>query len=341
MIRIRRSLTLVVIGAAVLAPIALTGCGSDSAGTTNTAAKVESVSLAFDWFANADHAGIQTAIEEGIAARAGSDITTSLPSDPTTNLTLAATGKKDLVITYPPELLIARAKGIPVKAVAAVVSVPLNSIIARADRGITTPKDLEGKTVGIAGVPSDTALLDTVVRYAGGDPSKVKTKVVGYSLVPALASGKVDAIIGAYWNIEVPDLIRKGISVKVFKLEDYGVPTYDELVIAAGEDTIASRPEAIRRALQAIATGTTTAKANPAKARAALIKANPDIAKGPLAAQLALTLPVLIPANGKALSMDAAQWDALAKWMRKNGLVKTDVSGAGAIDTSLLPEASR
>ncbi len=341
MIRIRRSLALAVVGAACLAPIIFTGCGGDSAGTTNTAASVESVSLALDWYPNADHAGIETAIEEGIAARAGSDISTSVPSDPTTNLTQAATGKKDLVITYAPELLIARAKGIPVKAVAALVPVPLNGIIARADRGITTPKDLEGKTVGIAGVPSDTALLDTVVRHAGGDPSKVKTKVVGYSLAPALAAGKVDAIIGGYWNIEVPDLMRKGVPVTVFRLEDYGVPTYDELVIAAGEDTIASRPEAIRRALAAIATGTATARANPSRARAALIKANPDIAKGPLAAQLAATLPVLIPSNGKALSMDAAQWDVLAKWMRKNGLVKTDVSGAGAIDTSLLPEASR
>lgn len=336
--RIRTSIALAL--AAVTIPVALTGCGGDSTAATTTGGGTQQVSLALDWYANADHAGIETAIEGGIAGTNGVTIDQSVPSDPTTNLTQAAAGKKDLVVTYAPELLIARAKGIPVKAVGAVVPVPLNSIIARADRGITTPKDLEGKTVGIAGVPSDTALLDTVVKNAGGDPAKVQTKVVGYSLSPALASGKVDAIIGGYWNIEVPDLKAKGVPVTVFKLEDNGVPTYDELVLAAGEDTIASNPEGIRRALAAIATGTTTAQGDPAKARTYLIKANPDIAKGPLAAQLALTLPVLTT-NGTALGMDPAQWDALAKWMKDEGLVKTDVSGSAAVDTSLLPEASQ
>jgi putative hydroxymethylpyrimidine transport system substrate-binding protein len=337
---IRTPLVIALVAAVAAIPLALTGCGGDAPGGGSTAATTERVSLALDWYANADHAGIETAIEGGIAAKGGVAIDESVPSDPTTNLTQAAAGKKDLVLTYAPELLLARAKGIPVKAVGAVVPVPLNAVIARGDRGITTPRDLEGKTVGIAGVPSDTALLDTVVTNAGGDPSKVQTKVVGYSLSPALAAGKVDAIIGGYWNIEVPDLRAKGVPVKVFKLEDNGVPTYDELVLAAGEDTIASNPGGIRRALAAIATGTTAAQGDPAAARRYLIAANPDIAKGPLAAQLALTLPVLTT-DGRPLAMDPAQWDALAKWMKAEGLVTTDVSGSAAIDTSLLPEASR
>ena len=177
--------------AAIAVPVALAGCGGDAttgAGTTGTAAP-QDVSLALDWYPNADHAGIEVALHDTLAAAQGVNVDQSVPSDPTTNLTQAAAGKKDLVLTYAPELLIARAKGIPVKAVGAVVPVPLNSILARTDRGITTPKDLEGKTVGIAGLPSDTALLDTVVRSAGGDPAKVQTKVVGYSLSPALAAG--------------------------------------------------------------------------------------------------------------------------------------------------------
>ena len=336
--RFRRSIALAL--AAVAVPVALSGCGSDTGAATSTSRGTQQVSLALDWYAYADHAGIETAIEGGIAAKDGVTLDQSVPSDPTTNLTQAAAGKKDLVLTYAPELLIARAKGIPVKAVGAVVPVPLNAVIARGDRGITTPKDLEGRTVGIAGVPSDTALLDTVVKNAGGDPSKVQTKVVGYSLSPALAAGKVDAIIGGYWNIEVPDLRAKGVPVKVFRLEDNGVPTYDELVLAAGEDTIASNPEGIRRALAAIATGTTSAQGDPSAARRYVIAANPDIATGPLAAQLALTLPVLVT-GGRPLAMDPAQWDALAKWMKAEGLVTSDVSGSAAIDTSLLPEASR
>ncbi len=332
--------TIAIALAALAIPIALAGCGGDTPATTATGAAVEPVSLALDWYANADHAGIATAIEDGIAAAGGSRIAQSVPGDPTTNLTQAAAGRKDLVVTYAPELLIARAKGVPVKAVGAVVPVPLNSIIARGDRGIRTPKDLEGRTVGIAGVPSDRALLDTVVRNAGGDPAKVHTKVVGYSLSPALAAGTVDAIIGGYWNIEVPALRAKGVPLTVFRLEDHGVPPYDELVLAAGEDTIRARPEAIRRALAAIAKGTTVAQADAATARAALIAANPDIATDALTAQLAATLPVLVT-EGRPLGMDAAEWDALAAWMMDEGLLATEVSGSAAVDTSLLPEGSQ
>ncbi|MBU6363925.1 MAG: ABC transporter substrate-binding protein [Acidobacteria bacterium] len=329
-----------------LLPAVLAGCGGDNAstaGSTGTTAggTPEEVSLVLDWFPNADHAGIAVAQEKGLDAKAGAEISTSVPSDPTTTLTAIAAGKKDLGITYAPELLIARAKGVPVKAVGAIAQVPLNSIIARSDRGITRPRDLEGKVVGIAGVPSDRALLDTVVKADGGDPAKVQTKVVGYSLAPSLAAGKVDAVIGAYWNIEGADLRRKGVPITVMRIDEYGVPRYDELVVVASEDAIRDRPAAIRAALAGIAAGTDAAAADAGAAVAALEKANPDIAKQVLPAQVKDTLPALRPDGGAALRMDAAQWDALAAWMAEKGLVKGEVSGSGAIDTSLLPEASQ
>lgn len=329
-----------------LVPAIVAGCGGDTAstaGSTGTTAggPPEDVSLVLDWYPNADHAGIAVAQEKGLDTAAGAEITTSVPSDPTTTLTAIAAGKKDLGITYAPELLIARAKGVPVKAVGAIAQVPLNSIIARSDRGITRPRDLEGKVVGIAGVPSDRALLDTVVKADGGDPAKVQTTVVGYSLAPSLAAGKVDAVIGAYWNIEGPDLRAKDVPITIMKIDDYGVPRYDELVVVASEDAIRDRPAAIRGALAGIAAGTDAAVADSAAAVSALEKANPDIAKKILPAQVTDTLPALLPGDGAALRMDPAQWDALAAWMSEKGLVKGEVSGSGAIDTSLLPEASR
>lgn len=324
-------------------PVILAGCGSsESAATTPTrTAPPEKVSLVLDWFPNADHAGIYMATAKGLDRANGAQVTPSVPSDPTTTLTAVAAGKQDLGITYAPELLIARSKGVPVKAVGALVQVPLNSIIARADRGISRPKDLEGKVVGIAGVPSDRALLDTVVKADGGDPSKVETKVVGYSLAPSLAAGKVDAVIGAYWNIEGPDLRMKDVPITVMKLDDHGVPRYDELVIVASEDAIRDRPAAIRAALAGIAEGQAAAVADAGGAVAALEKANPDIAKKVLPAQVADTIPALVPEGSAPLRMDTAQWDALAAWMTDNGLVKGDVSGSGAVDSSLLPEGSR
>lgn len=326
-----------------LVPAILAGCGgSESASTTPTrTGPPEKVSLVLDWFPNADHAGIYLATSRGLDRAQGAAIAPSVPSDPTTTLTAVAAGKQDLGITYAPELLIARSKGVPVKAVGAIAQVPLNSIMARADRDITRPRDLEGKVVGIAGVPSDRALLDTVVRADGGDPAKVRTQVVGYSLSPALASGKVDAIIGAYWNIEGPDLRMKDVPVTIMRLDDHGVPRYDELVLVASEDAIRDRPGAIRAALAGIAQGQAAAVADAGAAVTALQQANPDIARKVLPAQVADTIPALVPEGSAPLRMDIAQWDALAAWMRDNGLVTGEVSGSGAVDASLLPEGSR
>ena len=336
--------SLIALAAAVaLVPALVAGCGGgdDAAPASSTAAAVQDVSLALDWFPNADHAGIYVAKAKGLDTQAGADIAPSVPSDPTTTLTAVAAGKKDLAITYAPELLIARAKGVPVKAVGAIAQVPLNSIMARSDRGIERPRDLEGKVVGIAGVPSDRALLDTVVAADGGDPSKVTTKVVGYSLAPSLAAGKVDAVIGAYWNIEGPDLRMKDVPVTVMKLDDHGVPRYDELVLVASEDAIRDKPAALRAALAGIAAGQSAAVADAGAAVAALEKANPDIAKKVLPAQVSDTIPALVPEGSAPLRMDAAQWEALATWMREKGLLTGEATGSDAIDTSLLPEASR
>ncbi len=336
--------SLIALAAAVaLVPGLVAGCGGgdDAAPASSTAAAVQDVSLALDWFPNADHAGIYLAKAKGLDTQAGADIAPSVPSDPTTTLTAVAAGKKDLAITYAPELLIARAKGVPVKAVGAIAQVPLNSIMARSDRGIERPRDLEGKVVGIAGVPSDRALLDTVVAADGGDPSKVTTKVVGYSLAPSLAAGKVDAVIGAYWNIEGPDLRMKDVPVTVMKLDDHGVPRYDELVLVASEDAIRDKPAALRAALAGIAAGQSAAVADAGAAVAALEKANPDIAKKVLPAQVSDTIPALVPEGSAPLRMDAAQWEALATWMREKGLLTGEATGSDAIDTSLLPEASR
>ncbi|MBM3665597.1 MAG: hypothetical protein FJW92_07385 [Actinobacteria bacterium] len=332
--------------ALALMPALVAGCGDGGASTAASTATTaggapEKVSLVLDWFPNADHAGIAVAQEKGLDTKAGADITTSVPSDPTTTLTAIAAGKKDLGITYAPELLIARAEGVPVKAVGAIAQVPLNSIIARSDRGITRPRDLEGKVVGIAGVPSDRALLDTVVAADGGDPSRVQIKVVGYSLAPSLAAGKVDAVIGAYWNIEGPDLRNKDVPIEIMRIDDHGVPRYDELVVVASEDAIRDRPAAIRAALAGIAAGTEAAAKDAGGAVKALTKANPDIAKAVLPAQVSDTIPALLPEGSAPLRMDSAQWDALAAWMQATGLVKGDVTGSGAIDTSLLPEGSR
>ena len=158
------------LAAAALAALVV-GCGGDDSASAPEGA--DQVDLILDWFPNADHAGVYGAIDEGYFADEGLDVSPVVPSDPAASLKQVGAGRAPFAISYEPEVLLARAAGVPVVAVGALVTHPLNSVIVRTDRGISRPRDLEGKTVGIAGVPSDRPLLDAVVRADGGDPAEV------------------------------------------------------------------------------------------------------------------------------------------------------------------------
>ena len=142
----RRALALILAAAACLAAVA--GCGGDDDGGGEPG--LQSTRLILDWFPNTDHAGIYGAIDEGYFEDEGLTVAPEVPSDPSAALKRSAAGRADFAISYEPEVLIARSEGVPVVAVGALVTRPLNAVIYRTDR-ISGPDDLEGKTIGRGG----------------------------------------------------------------------------------------------------------------------------------------------------------------------------------------------
>jgi len=333
----RRVLALVLSLAA--AGLLLAGCGDDDTAGPASTGPTSSAEVILDWYPNADHAGLIGAVSQGFFARHGLTVTTTVPTDPAAALKQVAAGKAPFALSYAPEVLIARNRGVPVVAVAAVVTAPLNSVIARADRGITRPRDLEGKTVGAAGVPSDRALLDTIVKADGGDPSKVRVRNVGYDLSPALAAGKVDAIIGAYWNIEGPELEAKGVRLNILRLEEHGVPAYDELVVVTSDEVIENDPRLVRDFLAGLAEGQAWARANPSAAVDALRKANPDLNAATLPEQVRLTVPLFASQGVRPIDILPAKWAKLGVWMLHEGLLEdSDENLRNSVNDGFVPD---
>jgi putative hydroxymethylpyrimidine transport system substrate-binding protein len=331
----RRALAVLIAAAALAAGLAAAGCGG---GDEPAAGDARTVDLILDWYPNADHAGIYGAIDQGYFADEGLDVRPTVPSDPAAALKQVGAGKAPFAISYEPDVLLARSEGIPVVAVGAIVTHPLNSVIVRTDRGIERPRDLEGKTVGMAGVPSDRPLLDAVVRHDGGDPAKVRTKNVGFDLSPALAAGKVDAVIGAYWNIELVELERRGIDARAFRLEENGVPDYDELVVVTSDDVARGQPELVRSFLRGLRRGQDWAATDQAGAVEALVDANRDLDPDVVKEQLDLTADLLSPPDEPTLTVDPAEWAAFATWMRDAGLVTRPLDAAAAVTDRFVPE---
>jgi NitT/TauT family transport system substrate-binding protein/putative hydroxymethylpyrimidine transport system substrate-binding protein len=171
--------------------------------------------------------------------------------------------------------------------VGALVQRPLAAVIAR--RGIRRPRDLEGRRVGVTGLPSDDAVLRAVVEHDGGDYTKVKRTTIGFSAVPSLIAGKVDAVV-AFWNAEGVALRRRGVPTREFRVDEYGAPRYPELVLAVKREDVAGAKDALAE----LAAGTRAALADREATIDELVEASG--ADEPLVrAELNAIAPALLP----------------------------------------------
>jgi putative hydroxymethylpyrimidine transport system substrate-binding protein len=327
--------------AATLASLALlvvvAGCG-EKAESAPGHGKTQKLNLVLDYFPNADHAGIYAAQAAGDYARAGLDVDIKPPPDPSAPLKLLESGQTDLAISYEPELLLARDKGANLVSVGALVQKPLTTLMSVG--GITRPQDLEHARVGTAGVPYQSAYLKTILQHAGVDPETVKETNVGFNLVPPMLSGKVDATLGGFWNYEGEDLKRRGRHPTIMRMEKFGVPTYDELILVARrkdlDENFASK---LRRFLRATAKGHERLRANPNIGVDALLKVDPGLDRGLQTAAVSATLPVFFPSDhDKPFGwQEPGQWEAYGRWMYANKLLKRQPDAASALTNEFLP----
>jgi putative hydroxymethylpyrimidine transport system substrate-binding protein len=321
----------------LLLAVAVAACGAKSE-ESSTKPKLQPLSLTLDFYPNPDHAGIYMAQKLGYFEEAGLDVSINTPSDPSAPIKQADTGQADLAITYEPELMLARDKGIDVVAVAALVNRPLTSLIWLKKSGVKGVGDLKGKTIATAGIPYQDAFLKAILSRAHLTPEEVKTVNVGFGLLPALASGSAQAILGGYSNVEGVDLRERGKDPVVTPVDKLGVPTYDELVLVAYGGKVETDPEEIRLFLAALERGTNAAVENPGAATKAITEANPDLEPKVTAAEVKATLPLLgARTKGKPFGyMDPKAWETFGGWMRDNGLLRV-LPQAGQLTNSYLP----
>jgi putative hydroxymethylpyrimidine transport system substrate-binding protein len=321
-----------------LLALPLAACGEKKEAVSSSGAK-QSLTLMLDWFPNADHVGIYQALAAGDFSQAGLDVHVQVPSNVADPLQLVASGKIDAAITYEPEVFLARDQDLPVVSVAAIVQQPLTSIISIGKHPITSPAQMRGKTIGDAGIPYQHAYLETILKQAGVPAGSVKEVNVGANLVPALLSGKVAAILGGYWNYEAIQLTLLKKHPSVIRVQSVGVPTYDELVIAVRESTLAHKPDLIRRFVQALGRGYESVRADPGAATTNLLRANPGLDPRLQSTAVLATLPVFFPADATRPWgwQDQTQWNAYGQWMLSHHLISHPIA---VVDASTNEELS-
>jgi NitT/TauT family transport system substrate-binding protein/putative hydroxymethylpyrimidine transport system substrate-binding protein len=301
--------------AAALTAAGLAACGGDGA----EPGALRGATLVLDFQPNAVHSGIYAAMREGYYRAAGVDLRVQAPSASTDAPKLLEARRTQFAILDIHDLAIAGERGLDVVGVEPIVNRPLAAVIAADRRSVTRPRDLAGRTVGVTGLPSDAAVLGSVLDADGVTPSQVRSVTIGFQAVSALASGKVDAAT-AFWNAEGVTLQREGIPIREFRVDRFGAPRYPELLLCTTSDLVRRDPALVREMVSATQRGYKLATASPRRALDALVSSNPGLDRADQAAELHALLEAgaLKPADSfRALG-------AWARWDAGHGIVETE-----------------
>ena len=320
--------------AALMACLLLTGCSGGVISSPDGPTQVipaggedlRELDVVLDWYPNALHAFLYVAMEKGYYADEGLKVNIRFPSNANDAISLVAAGRADIGLYYQQDVIQARAnQGVPVKSIGAVVQGPLNIVLSLAEKDISSPADLTGKTVGYAGTELSEAIVRSIMANVGADYSGVQLVDVGFDLMSSMTTGSVDATIGCLVNHEVPQMEEEGFDVSWFDLDDYGVPTYYEGVFLANDTAVERDGETLSAFLRASARGFADLKAEPEEALAILL-ANQNEENFPLSetverSSMEVLLPMMETAEAAFLSQSDECWRENIGWMLEQGLI--------------------
>ena len=279
--------SLPVVSVSVLGAALAGGCG----GNSDKEAQLPSAVIGLDFTPNAVHAPIYTAVRNGYDRKHGVRLRIRPPGSSPDSLKLLASGRAELAVLDIHDLGLARERGADVVAVAALVQRPLAAIITQSD--IHRPRELEGRTVGVSGLPSDPAVLRAVVEGDGGDYEKVRQVTIGFAAVPNLIHKKIDAV-PAFWNAEGVILRQRGVPIREFRVDDYGAPPYPEVVLLTTRATLQKRRRMVQGVVRALIDGTESVLADPQPAIREIARAS-GADEELVRAQLEAVAPILRP----------------------------------------------
>jgi NitT/TauT family transport system substrate-binding protein/putative hydroxymethylpyrimidine transport system substrate-binding protein len=295
------------------------------------------VTLILDFTPNAVHAGIYRALAAGYYRRENIELRVVEPTSTQETLKLIDAGRAQFGLADGSDVATLIDKGGDAQAVMALVQRPLGGLIALASERLRSPADLAGKSVGVTGVPSDLAVLDTELRHTGANPDRVKVVTVGFNGAQALVAGRIAAFTG-FIPADGVALAVSGHPIEAFGLDRYGGPGYPGLVAFTTRKLIGGDPRLVRDFVAATVHGYEDTLENPRQSLAALQAANPTLPRKLTAASLGVYVPLFAAARRVAFgTLQGANVEAMSKWMVGAGLIGAPVAPARYGTNEFLP----
>lgn len=310
---------------ALLATLGVAGCG------TSRSASGGAAKLLLDFQPNAVHAGIYVATTRGYPEAEGVELSVEVPGTSTDAVALLLANRVQFAVMDIHDLALARQKGRDLVGVMSLLQRPLAAVLARP--GIRSPRDLEGKRVGVTGLPSDDAVLDSVVAGAGGDPKRVRRITIGFDAVRSLLAGKVDAAT-AFWNVEGVALRAARPGTREFRVDAFGAPPYPELVLVTKRTTIQDSPTLVQGTVTALRRGYREVLLGPEEAVGVMVDAVDGLKRATVQAQLDALSPALTAGGYPFGRLDIAGLERWATWEQRFGITRDRPDVARMFDPS-------
>jgi putative hydroxymethylpyrimidine transport system substrate-binding protein len=286
-------------------------------GVSKPLAASEKMTVVLDWFVNPDHGPLFIALEKGFFSRQGLDISFQVPSNPNDPPKLVAAKNADIAVSYQPQHYLHVDQGLPLVRIATLVATPLNTLVVLADSDIKNLSQLKGKTVGYSIGGFETVILKVMLESQGLSPDTVKLVNVNFSLSPSLFSKSTDAVIGAFRNFELNQMDIEGRPGRAFYVEEYGIPSYDELILVTHQDYV--KETKFRKFIDALEEGVQFLVNHPDESWKIFIRGRKDLDNQLNRLAWRDTLPRFALRPG---ALDRARYQRFAKFLKKHGLIK-------------------
>ncbi len=298
--------------------------------------QADSLSVRLTWLHQSQFAGLYLAADKGFYKDAGLTVDLKAGGLEYPSIKMATVGNDEIGITSADQILLARSKGAPVVALAAMYQKSPAVLFSLKKTGILTPNDLRGKRIGIKYGDNSEIPIRALLRKIGLSEKDITEVSVSYDPSP-LIQGQVDAF--ADFAINAPLTVEeKGYQINEILPADYGINMYADVIFTT-EDVLRRKRPAIIAFLRATIKGYQYAIDHPDEAVSATLKRDANLKPDHERRMFDASVPFWKPAGSRLGEMKEEDWAGLNDILLSSGLLKQRVSLNQAINYDVLKEA--
>lgn len=322
--------------AGIVVAVAAAIAGAVAIWTAKTPSEAATITVRLKWHHQAQSAGFYVAKEQGYYAREGLHVQLQAGGLEAPAIQLVASGSEEFGVAGADQILLARAKGVPVVGLAVIYRESPMILFAKADAGIRSPADFVGRRVGVKYGGNEEFTYRALLDATGVDVARIQEVPVRYDMGPFFR-GEIDVWPG--YVINEPILAEEhGLKVALIRPRDYGLALYGDTIFTT-ETILRQRPQLIEAFLRATLRGWQHAMTDVDSAVRATLAVGANLDDRHERRMMEASVPLIRPDNHPVGWMDADGWQKLHALLLKHGLLAKPLHVESAFSTAALERA--